>query len=92
MAAKITNFFERVDEPLPIRWTPSAEPLSKKPRRGPGTLEHSIPLEQISFFPNLHWKPSPPFGLRKLMALTGRSHKLAQAERWRWLPVEIREE
>jgi len=21
MAAKITNFFERVDEPLPIRWT-----------------------------------------------------------------------
>jgi len=23
MAAKITNFFKRVDEPLPIRWTPS---------------------------------------------------------------------
>ena len=29
-----------------------------------GTLEHSIPL---SFFPNLHCQPSPPFGLRKLM-------------------------
>jgi len=36
MAAKITNFFERVDEPLPIRWTPSAEPPSKKPKRGLG--------------------------------------------------------
>ena len=57
MAAKITNFFERVDEPHPIHWTSLAEPPSKKPRRGPGTLEHSIPLEQISFFPNLHCKP-----------------------------------
>jgi len=36
MAAKITNFFERVDEPLPIRRTPSAEPPSKKPKHGPG--------------------------------------------------------
>ena len=36
MAAKITNFFERMDEPLPIRWTPSAEPPSKKRKRGPG--------------------------------------------------------
>ena len=35
MAAKITNFFERVDEPLPIRWTPSVEPPSKKPKHGP---------------------------------------------------------
>jgi len=35
-SAKITNFFERVDEPLPIRWTPSAEPPSKKPKHSPG--------------------------------------------------------
>ncbi len=34
-AGKITKFFERVDEPLPIRWTPSAEPPKKKPKRGP---------------------------------------------------------
>jgi len=33
MAAKITNFFERVHEPLTIRWTPSPEPPSKKPKR-----------------------------------------------------------
>ncbi len=35
-AGKITTFFERLDEPLPIRWTPSAEPPKKKPKRGPG--------------------------------------------------------
>ncbi len=35
-AGKITKVFERVDEPLPIRWTPSAEPPKKKPKRGPG--------------------------------------------------------
>ena len=36
MAAKITNFFEHVDGPLPIRWTPSAEPPRKKPKHGLG--------------------------------------------------------
>ena len=41
-----------------------------------GTLEHSIPLEQISFFPNLHHQPSPPFGLRKLMTAACESHPL----------------
>ena len=41
-----------------------------------GTLEHSIPLEQISFFPNLHCQPSPPFGLRKLMTAPCESHPL----------------
>ena len=41
-----------------------------------GTLEHSIPLEQISFFPNLHCQPSPPFGLRKLMTSPCESHPL----------------
>ncbi len=35
-AGKITKFFECVDELLPIRWTPSAEPPNKKPKRGPG--------------------------------------------------------
>jgi len=70
MAAKITNFFERVDETLPIRWTPS-EDFGKH-----GTREHSIPLEQISFFPNLHCQPSPPLGLRKLMAAPCESHPL----------------
>ncbi len=35
-AGKITKFFERVVEPLPIHWTPSAEPPKKKPKRGPG--------------------------------------------------------
>ena len=39
-----------------------------------GTLEHSIPLKQISFFPNLHCQPSPPFGLRKLMTAPCESH------------------
>ena len=32
---KTTTFFRRVDEPLPIRWTSSAEP-PKKPKRRPG--------------------------------------------------------
>ena len=41
-----------------------------------GTVEHSIPLEQISFFPNLHCQPSPPFGLRKLMTAPCESHPL----------------
>jgi len=41
-----------------------------------GTLEHSIPLEQISFFPNLHCQPSPPFGLRKLMTVPCESRPL----------------
>jgi len=41
-----------------------------------GTREHSIPLEQISFFLNLHCQPSPPFGLRKLMAASCESHPL----------------
>jgi len=41
-----------------------------------GTLEHSIPLEQISFFPNLHCQPSPPFGLHKLMTAPCESHSL----------------
>ncbi len=34
-AGKITKFFECVDKPLPIRWTPSAEPPKKNPKRGP---------------------------------------------------------
>ena len=38
-----------------------------------GTLEHSIPL---SFFPNLHFQPSPPFSLRKLMTAPCESHPL----------------
>ena len=41
-----------------------------------GTVEHSIQLEQISFFPNLHCQPSPPFGLRKLMTAPCESHPL----------------
>ena len=41
-----------------------------------GTREHSIPLEQISFFTNLHCQPSPPFGLRKLMTAPCESHPL----------------
>ena len=41
-----------------------------------GTREHSIPLEQISFSPNLHCQPSPPFGLRKLMTAPCESHPL----------------
>ena len=36
MAVKITSFFGRVDGPLPIRWTPSAEPPKKKAKRGLG--------------------------------------------------------
>ena len=40
------------------------------------TLEHSIPLEQISFFLNLHCQPSPPFGLRKLITAPCESHPL----------------
>ena len=55
---------------------PLEEPPSKKPKRGPGTLEHSIPIEQISFFPNLHCQPSLPFGLRKLMTAPCESHPL----------------
>ncbi len=35
-AGKITKFCEHVDGPLPIRWTPLAEPPRKKPKRGPG--------------------------------------------------------
>ena len=35
-STKITSFFKRVDGPLPIRWTPSAEPPKKKPKREPG--------------------------------------------------------
>jgi len=75
MAAKITNFFERVDEPLPIRWTPSAEPPSKKPKHGPRRPQKVQP-PQISFFPNLHCQPSPPFGLHKLMTVPCESHPL----------------
>jgi len=39
-----------------------------------GTLEHSIPLKQISFFLNLHCQPSPPFSLCKLMTAPCESH------------------
>ena len=39
----ITNFFSRVDGPLPIRWTPSAEPPKKKPKRGPGRPRKQAP-------------------------------------------------
>jgi len=41
-----------------------------------GTLKHSIPLEQISFFPNLQCQPSPPFSLCKLMTAPCESHHL----------------
>ena len=41
-----------------------------------GTLKHSIPLEQISFFPNLHCQSFPPFGLCKLMTAPCESHPL----------------
>jgi len=62
MAAKITNLFERVDEPLPIRW--QSHPVSLSAVRE--VLEKSN-SQQISFFPNLHCQPFPPFGLCKLM-------------------------
>jgi len=51
----------------PLRQSyPAREDLGKH-----GTLEHS---KQISFFPNLHCQPSPPFGLRKLMTAPCESH------------------
>jgi len=52
MAAKITNVFERVDEPLPIRWTPSAEPPSKKPKRGPRKTSVNMVPSNIAFYSN----------------------------------------
>ncbi len=67
-AGKITKFFERVDEPLPIHWTPLAEPPKKKPKRGPGRPQkvivvidddggafqngHSVTVMDIAFFPH----------------------------------------
>ena len=47
MAAKITNFFKRVDGLLPICWTPSAEPPRKKPKHGPGRpqkVQQPVPI------------------------------------------------
>ncbi len=42
----IKNYFHRVDGPLPIRWTPSAEPQSKKLKRGPGRPRKPVPAIQ----------------------------------------------
>ena len=62
----------------PLRQSHPAKSLSVVPEDlgKHGTLEHSIPLEQISFFPNLHCQPSPPSGLRKLMTAPCESHPL----------------
>ncbi len=56
-AGKITKFFERVDEPLPIRWTPSAEPPKEKPKCGPGrprkvvvVIDNDGDSEQVPLF------------------------------------------
>ncbi len=56
-AGKIMKFFEHVDEPLPIRWTPSAEPPKKKPKRGLGRPRKDVVMidddgdsEQVSLF------------------------------------------
>ena len=52
-----------------------------------GTLEHSIPL---SFFPNLHFQPSPPFSLRKLMTAPCESHPLYLTDISSWVGRSVR--
>jgi len=64
------QLFERVDEPLPIRWTPSAEPPSKKPKHGPGRLQ------KVQSPTDLILPPSP------LPATWVHLHHLACASLW----------
>ena len=73
IAAKITNFFKRVDEPLPIRWTPSAEPPRKskcgsgRPRKvQPPHRSHSF---RISTASHLHLSACASLWLRPVRAI-----------------------
>ena len=80
-AQNLLSRVRRSEKSVQELWLPSAvrEDLGKH-----GTREHSIPPEQISFFPNLHCQPSPPFGLRKLMTAPCESHPLYLSDISSW--------
>ena len=48
MAANITSFFGRVDGPLPIHWTSSAEPPKKKAKREAVKVQQPLTIDSDS--------------------------------------------
>lgn len=51
MAAKINDCFESVDGPLPIHWTPLAEPPRKKPKHGTSKTDSDSEQENEASMP-----------------------------------------